>query len=98
MRLKGAAMPKFLIERELPGAGSLTPAQLREIAQKSVEVLNGMGPSIQWVQTYIAGDALYCIYVAPDEAAVRKHGCEGGFPVTRVTRLVGVFDPTTAEG
>ena len=90
-------MPKFLIERELPGAGNLTPSQLREISRKSCDVLQGMGPSIQWVQTYIAGDALYCVYVAPDEAAVRQHAEKGGFPVTRVTRLVGSFDPTTAE-
>jgi hypothetical protein len=91
-------VPKFLIERELPGAGALTPAQVREIARKSVQVLHGMGPSIQWVQSYIAGDALYCVYVAPDEQTVREHGSRGGFPVTRVTRLVGAFDPTTAEG
>ncbi len=91
-------MPKFLIERELPGAGALTPAQLREIARKSARVLHGMGPAIQWVQSYVAGDALYCVYVAPDEQAVREHGARGGFPVTRVTRLVGAFDPTTAEG
>jgi hypothetical protein len=90
-------MPKFLIERELPGAGALTPAQLREISRKSVEVLDGMGPRIQWVQSYVAGDALYCVYVAPDETAVREHARQGGFPVTRVTKLVGTFDPTTAE-
>jgi hypothetical protein len=90
-------MPKFLIERELPGAAALTPSQLREIARKSVEVLHGMGPTIQWVQTYVAGDALYCVYVAPDEAAVREHARQGGFPVTRVTQVVGAFDPTTAE-
>ena len=90
-------MPKYLVERELPGAGSLTPAQLREISRKSVDVLNTMGPTIQWVQSYVADDALYCVYIAPDEAAVRAHGCRGGFPVTRVTRLVGTIDPTTAE-
>jgi cell division inhibitor SulA len=90
-------MPKFLIERELPGAGALTPSQLREIARKSVQVLRGMGPAIQWVQTYVGGDALYCVYLAPDEAAVREHARQGGFPVTRVTQLAGTFDPTTAE-
>ena len=90
-------MPKFLIERELPGAGSLTPSQLREISRRSVQVLHGMGPAIQWVQSYVAGDALYCVYVAPDENAVREHARQGGFPVTRVTRLVGAIDPTTAE-
>ena len=90
-------MPKFVIERELPGAGSLTPSQLREISRRSVQVLHGMGPAIQWVQSYVAGDALYCVYVAPDENAVREHARQGGFPVTRVTRLVGAIDPTTAE-
>ena len=90
-------MPKFLIERELPGAGTLTPSQLREISRKSVQVLHGMGPTIQWVQSYVAGDALYCVYVAPDEGAIREHARQGGFPVTRVTRLTGVIDPTTAE-
>ena len=90
-------MPKFLIEREVPGAGSLTPQQLREIAKKSNCVLHDMGPTIQWVQSYVAGDALYCVYVAPDEEAVREHARRGGFPVTRITRLVGTIDPTTAE-
>ena len=90
-------MPKFLIERELPGAGSLSAPQLKEISKKSVGVLSGMGPSIQWVQSYVAGDALYCIYVAPDEHAIREHARQGGFPVTRVTRLMGTLDPTTAE-
>lgn len=90
-------MPKFLIERELPGAGALTAPQLKEISKKSVGVLHGMGPSIQWVQSYVAGDAIYCIYVAPDEKAIREHARLGGFPVTRVTRLTGTLDPTTAE-
>jgi uncharacterized protein DUF4242 len=90
-------MPKFLIERALPGAGALTPQQLQQIARKSVEVLTAMGPSIQWVQSYIADEALYCVYIAPDEKVVRDHACRGGFPITRVTRIGGVFDPTTAE-
>jgi hypothetical protein len=90
-------MPKFLIERELKGAGSLTPSQLHEISKKSCAVLQEMGPSIQWVQSYVAGDALYCVYIAPDEGAVRAHARRGGFPVTRVTKLVGAMDPTTAE-
>jgi hypothetical protein len=90
-------MPKFLIEREVPGAGSLTPQQLREISKKSVSVLHGMGPTIQWVQSYVSGDALHCVYVAPDEESVREHARRGGFPVTRITRLVGTIDPTTAE-
>jgi hypothetical protein len=90
-------MPKFLIERELKGAGALTPSQLHDISKKSCGVLQEMGPSIQWVQSYVAGDALYCVYIAPDEAAVREHARRGGFPVTRVTQLVGAIDPTTAE-
>lgn len=90
-------MPKFLIERELKGAGSLSASQLHEISKKSCSVLQEMGPSIQWVQSYVAGDALYCVYIAPDEAAVREHARRGGFPVTRVTQLVGAIDPTTAE-
>ncbi len=90
-------MPRFLIERELPGAGALTTSQLREISRKSVQVLHGMGPAIQWVQSYVSGDALYCVYVAPDERSIREHARQGGFPVTRVTQLVGTIDPTTAE-
>lgn len=90
-------MPKYLIERELKGAGALTPQQLQEISKTSVGVLNEMGPSIQWVQSYVAGDAIYCVYIAPDEKAIREHAKRGGFPVTKVTQLVGAMDPTTAE-
>lgn len=90
-------MPKFLIERHLPGAGALPPAALKEIARTSVEVLAEMGPSIQWVQSFIGADSIYCVYIAPHEDAVRRHACRGGFPVTRVTQLVGIIDPTTAE-
>lgn len=90
-------MPKYLIERHLPGAGELPPCTLQEISRKSVDVLTGMGPSIQWVQSYIGADALYCIYVAPSEEAIREHARKGGFPVTRITELVGTIDPTTAE-
>lgn len=90
-------MPRFLIERQLPGVGSLSADQLQDIARSSVDVLSRMGPSIQWVQSYLAPDALYCVYIAPNEEAVREHGCRGGFPVTRVTQLVGLIDPTTAE-
>jgi hypothetical protein len=90
-------MPKFLIERQLPGAGLLTAAQLGEISCRSVKVLNELGPTIQWVQSYVTPDALYCLYIAPDEAGVREHAARGGFPVTRVTEVVGGIDPTTAE-
>ena len=92
------ALPKYLIERHLPGAESLSPATLQEISKKSCGVLNEMGPSIQWVQSYIGKDAIFCVYIAPNEEAVREHGSRGGFPVTKVTQLVGSIDPTTAEG
>lgn len=91
-------MPKYLIERELPGAGALSADKVEAIARKSVEVLTSMGPAIQWVQSYIVADALYCVYIAPSEEVVRKHACAGGFPVTRVMQIVGSMDPTTAEG
>ena len=90
-------MPKFLIERHLPGAETLPAATLQQISQKSNGVLNEMGPSIQWVQSYVGKDTIYCVYIAPDEEAIREHGRRGGFPVTRVTQLVGTIDPTTAE-
>jgi hypothetical protein len=90
-------MPKYLIERQLPGAHTLPAGTLQEISQKSCGVLAEMGPSIQWVQSYVGKDALYCVYIAPNEEAVREHGRRGGFPVTRVTELVGSIDPTTAE-
>jgi hypothetical protein len=90
-------MPKYLIERHLPGAESLSASTLQEISQKSCSVLNAMGPSIQWVQSYVGKDSIYCVYIAPNEEAVREHGRRGGFPVTRVTELVGIIDPTTAE-
>ncbi len=91
-------MPRFLIERQLPGAGSLTATELEEISRASVEVLKHMGPSIQWVQSFLTPDAIYCVYIARDEQAIREHGCQGGFPVTRVMEILGTIDPTTAEG
>src|SRR5512135_730998 len=83
---KGAAMPKFVIEREIPGAGKLTPAELHAISQKSCSVLRGMGPQIQWVESYVADDKIYCVYIAPDEASVREHARQGGFPANRVSQ------------
>jgi hypothetical protein len=91
-------MPKFLIEREIPGAGELSAEELRAISQKSCGVLQGMGPQIQWVQSYVTGDKIYCVYVAPDEESVREHARQGGFPANRVSRITSVIDPTTAEG
>lgn len=90
-------MPKFLIEREIPGAGDLSPEQLQAISQKSCGVLREMGPQIQWVQSYVTGDKIYCVYVAPDEAAVREHAAQGGFPANRVSQIKSIIDPTTAE-
>ena len=91
-------MPRFVIERDIPGAGNLTPAELHGISQKSCNVLRGMGPQIQWVESYVTQDKVYCVYIAPDEAAVREHAKQGGFPANRVSEVKSVIDPTTAEG
>jgi len=90
-------MPKYIIERNIPGAGSLSAGDLKAISQKSCGVLQRMGPQIQWVESYVAGDKIYCIYNAPDEATVREHAKQGGFPANVVTRVSTVIDPTTAE-
>ena len=90
-------MPRFVIERDIPGAGNLTPAELHGISQKSCGVLRGMGPQIQWVESYVTQDKVYCVYIAPDEAAVREHAKQGGFPANRVSEVKSIIDPTTAE-
>lgn len=90
-------MPKFVIEREIPGLGKLSDAELREISQKSVEVLKAMGPEIQWLHSYVTGDKLYCVYVAPDEATVREHAKRGNFPANRISAVRRLIDPTSAE-
>jgi uncharacterized protein DUF4242 len=90
-------MPKYVIEREIPGAGNLTDKQLREISQKSVNVLKGMGPEIQWLHSYVTGDKLYCVYLAPNEAAIMEHAKRGGFPANRVSAVRRLIDPSTAE-
>jgi hypothetical protein len=90
-------MPKYVIEREIPGAGKLSAAELKAISQKSCGVLSAMGPEIQWVQSYVTGDKIYCVYIAPDEKAVREHAQQGGFPANRVSAVMAVIDPTTAE-
>jgi hypothetical protein len=90
-------MPKYLIEREIPDAGKLGPDQLKSISQTSCGVLRNMGPSIQWVQSYVTDDKIYCVYIAPDEASVREHAAQGGFPANKVTPIHSVIDPTTAE-
>lgn len=90
-------MPKYVIERELAGAGKLSPQELQGISQKSCGVLREMGPQIQWVQSYVTDDKIYCVYIAPNEEAIRKHGQLGGFPVTRISRIRAMIDPTTSE-
>ena len=90
-------MPKYVIERDLPGAGNLTPEQLQAISQKSCGVLRGLGPEVQWLHSYVTDDKIYCVYIAPSEELVRKHAQEGGFPANRVARVRRVIDPTTAE-
>jgi hypothetical protein len=90
-------MPKFVIERELPGAGQLSPAELQGISQKSCGVLSSMGPKIQWLQSYVTDDKIYCVYIAPDEATVREHATKGGFPANKVSRIRAMIDPTTSE-
>lgn len=90
-------MPKYIIEREIPGAGSLTAQDLRGISQKSCGILNDMGPKIQWVESYVTDDKVYCVYIAPDEATVRAHAEQGGFPANRISRIRTMIDPTTAE-
>ena len=90
-------MPKFLIEREIPGAGGLSAEELQAISQKSCGVLREMGPQVQWVESFVTGDKVYCVYIAPDEAAVREHATRGGFPANRVSEIKRMIDPTTAE-
>ena len=90
-------MPKYVIERDLPGAGKLSGDQLRGVAQKSCAVLQNLGPQIQWLQSYVTDDKIYCVYIAPNEALVREHASQGGFPANRVSEVKTVIDPTTAE-
>ena len=91
-------MPKYVIEREIPGAGSLSPETLQAISQKSCGVLNNLGPQIQWVHSYVTDDKIYCIYNAPNEEMVREHAKRGGFPANSVAQVRTIIDPTTAEG
>jgi Protein of unknown function (DUF4242) len=90
-------MPKFVIEREVPGAGKLTDAQLREISQKSVKVLKEMGPEIQWLHSYVTGDKVYCVYLAANEAMIEEHAKRVGLPVNRISAVRRLIDPSTAE-
>lgn len=90
-------MPKYVIEREIAGAGKLTPDQLHGVAQTSCGVLKKLGPQIQWLESYVTDDKIYCVYIAPDEATVREHAKQGGFPANRVSEVRTIIDPTTAE-
>lgn len=90
-------MPKYVIERDIPGAGDLSAEQLKGISQTSCGVLGKLGPSIQWLHSYVTGDKIYCVYIAPNEEMVREHAQQGGFPANRVSQVSSVIDPTTAE-
>ena len=90
-------MPKYVIERDIPGAGQLPPDQLQAISQKSCGVLQNLGPQIQWLQSYVTENKIYCVYIAPNEEMVREHAKQGGFPANRVSEVKTIIDPTTAE-
>ena len=91
-------MPKFVIEREIPGAGKLTAAELQGISAKSCGVLRELGSSIQWVESYVIDDKIYCVYIAPNEELIREHARKGGFPATKVSQVRAIIDPTSSEG
>ena len=90
-------MPKYVIERDIPGIGKATPDQLRTISQKSCGVLCNLGPTIQWLHSYVTADKIYCIYIAPNEEMIREHATQGGFPADRVSKVKVMIDPTSAE-
>ena len=90
-------MPKYVIEREIPGAGDLTPEQLKGISQTSCGVLSKMGPQIQWVESYVTGDKIYCVYIAPNEQMVKDHASQGGFPANSISEVKSIINPITAE-
>lgn len=91
-------MPKYVIEREIKGAGDLSPDQLQAISQTSCGVLQSMGPAIQWLHSYVTGDKIYCVYIASNEEMIREHANQGGFPADRISEVRSIIDPTTAEG
>lgn len=90
-------MPKYVIEREIPGAGNLSAQELQAISQKSCQVLSKLGPQIQWLQSYVTGDKIYCVYIAPNEKLVKEHAQQGGFPANKISEVNSMIDPTTAE-
>jgi len=94
---EGTSMPKFVIEREIPGAGSMSAEQLQAVSQKSCGVLKNLGPQIQWLQSYVTDDKIFCVYIAPNEEMIREHARQGGFPANRVLQVRTIIDPTTAE-
>jgi hypothetical protein len=90
-------MPRYVIERDIPGIGNSTPDQFSAISQKSCDVLRQLGPTIQWLQSYVTADKIYCVYIAPDEHSIREHAKRGGFPANHVAEVTSIIDPTTAE-
>jgi hypothetical protein len=94
---KDVEMPKFVIERELPGAGKLQPNELQAISRKSCDVLRNMSPEINWVQSYVTDDMIYCVYISPTEELLREHATKGEFPITSIAKVGSIIDPTTAE-
>jgi len=90
-------MPKYVIEREIPGAGKLSREQLQAISQKSCSVLRSLGPEIQWVESYVVDDRIYCVYIAPNEELIREHARQGGFPANRISEVRAIINRTTAE-
>jgi hypothetical protein len=90
-------MPKYVIEREVPGAGKMSPAELKTLSQKSCAVLRGMGPEVQWIESFVTADKLYCVYIAANEEAVREHAARGGFPANRISAVTSMIDPTSSE-
>jgi len=91
-------MPKFIIEREIPGAGKLSATDLQSASQKSCEVLRSLGPEIQWVESYVVDSKFYCVYIAPNEALIKEHAQKGGFPANRISQVCATIDPTSSEG
>jgi len=90
-------MPKYVIERDIPGIGDASPDQFRAISQKSCSVLHHLGPAIQWLHSYVTADRIYCVYIAPNEETIREHAKQGGFPANRISEVMRVIDPTSAE-
>lgn len=90
-------MPRYVIERDIPGAGTMSPQELRAISQRSCAVLDALGPQVQWLQSYVTGDKVYCVYIAPSEDLIREHARQGGFPADRISEVKSMIDPVTAE-